>query len=68
MDVIQQVKHLNSYNIEPVYYCKHCLSLHVISDVCDYCANCGNTDIDSTDIFNWEKLYQKKYGKKLIEL
>ena len=39
----------NTYNEEPVLYCKHCLSLKVrfvprMKDS-DYCDECGSTDI-----------------------
>lgn len=57
----------NKYNEEPVFYCTRCLSLKIRSiDGEDYCDECGSPDIDNTDIFNWEDLYQKMYGNKFI--
>lgn len=60
-----------NYNEEPVYYCKHCLSLKVrhISSMRDseYCDECGSTDIQQASIEEWEKLYQSKYGHKLLD-
>lgn len=55
------------YNREPVYYCKHCLSLKVLrmsikSDDC-YCDECGSTDIMSTDIYTWKSMYRNRYKK-----
>ena len=39
----------SEYNLEPVLYCKHCLSLKVLSvpkmEDSDYCDDCGSTDI-----------------------
>lgn len=53
------------YNSEPVYYCKHCLSLKIMAfDDNDYCDICGSTDIDTTDIESWEKMYENKYNLK----
>ena len=61
---------IEDYNSEPVYYCKHCLSLAVLNipdvpDTC-YCDKCGSTDIASSSIEEWEELYQKKYGHKFV--
>lgn len=45
------------YNKEPVYYCKDCLSLHIISeDGLTYCKKCGGSDIGVTDINTWLKI------------
>jgi hypothetical protein len=52
------------YNNEPVYYCKNCLSLQILTvGSTDYCDCCGNTEIDSTHISIWEEMYKNKYGK-----
>ena len=53
------------YNNIPVYYCKRCLSLRVLTltESMDYCDECGCTDIATTDINTWESLYLKKYNK-----
>lgn len=68
-------KFINSeYNEENVYYCKECLSLAII-DIKDdngnislsFCNNCGRTDIESTDIFTWEKMYREKYGHDFVK-
>ena len=54
-----------------VLYCPECLSLKILSfgetDVM-YCGECGCTDIKETDIEDWDKKYQSKYGKKFITL
>ena len=58
---------LDNYKEEPVYYCIHCLSLKIRSDeVCDYCEECGSTDIAETTIDKWQELYKKKYGINYI--
>ena len=61
------------YNSEPVFYCKHCLSLNIKSvvdstdtDYLDFCDECGSTEIDKTDIFTWEKMYEQKYGRNFL--
>lgn len=64
------MKDVDEYNKEPVHYCKHCLSLNIqIMDddfdtgFLDFCADCGSTDIEQTDIHTWEKMYEQKYKK-----
>jgi len=59
------------YNEEPVLYCARCYSLN-IRDVdgvpdSDYCKDCSCTDIRETSIFSWERMYQMRYGHKLVE-
>jgi hypothetical protein len=60
----------NSYNEEPVLYCKRCLSLKIknipVGDV-DYCDECGATEIGETDINTWNKMYEEKYGHPFIQ-
>ncbi len=60
-------KEQQDFNEEPVEYCSHCLSL-AIRDINGqpYCDKCGSTEIKSTDIYNWEDIYIKKYGKSFI--
>lgn len=57
------------YNEEPVFYCKHCLSLKIrdagLPDLL-YCDDCGSSDVLSTSIEEWEKLYEEKHGFKFI--
>lgn len=64
-------------NNEPIHYCKTCLSI-VIKTVefekgengenreVDYCLDCGNTDIESAHISEWEDLYEEKYGERFL--
>lgn len=58
------------YNSLPVVYCKHCLSLKVmiLDDDTDYCDICGSTDTEETDILSWERLYEERYEKPLINI
>lgn len=53
------------YNAIPVYYCPHCLSLNIkiLDNYLDYCDVCGCTDIETTDIFTWRKMYKERFGK-----
>ena len=56
------------YNKEPVFYCKHCLSLRVRGiPGMDYCDECGSTDIGSCSITEWENLYEERFKHKYIE-
>ena len=61
----------DEYNKEPVFYCKRCLSLHIMNESqlpdLEYCADCGSTDIETTDISTWEEMYKQKYGFKLLD-
>lgn len=61
------------YNAEPVFYCKHCLSLNIKSvdesidiDYLDFCDDCGSTEIGKTDIHSWEKMYEQKYDRNFL--
>lgn len=60
-----------SYNLEPVFYCKHCLSLRVrhIQSLkeSEYCDSCGSTNVGQTDIENWENMYKNKFGHNYLE-
>ena len=60
----------NSYDDEPVYYCKRCLSLNIRSIPLvpdqDYCGDCGAVDVETTDIEDWKRLYKEKYGRDFI--
>ena len=59
------------YNDIPVFYCKNCLSLAVVSiesyENVDFCKECGSTNIDRISIREWEKLYYKKYGHRYVD-
>lgn len=67
-DNIQEVPASNEYDSVPVIYCRKCLSLKimVLDDNIDYCDECGSTEMESTDIFSWQKMYEEKYGKPYI--
>lgn len=55
------------YNEVPVFYCRDCLSLHILNiDKYNYCRKCGSTDVGVAMIDKWEKLYENKYGTKLL--
>lgn len=57
----------SKYDEDPVYYCRYCLSLDIRTmDGYDYCNNCGSMAVQSGDLEKWDRLYQIKYGKKLI--
>ena len=56
----------NEYNNEPVFYCKHCLSLRIksVPDIegLDYCDDCCSSFLYSTDIETWRQLYKDRNG------
>jgi hypothetical protein len=60
----------DSYEEDPVYYCKRCLSLSICSvpyiEGQDYCRECGATDIGITDIETWKTYYRERYGHDFI--
>lgn len=57
----------NLYNEEPVFYCKKCLSLNIKNiDNMDFCDECGSVEIEQSNIFDWEKEYDNKYGNKFL--
>ena len=61
---------LKDYNDEPVYYCEHCTSLHILRDAgLDFCGNCGSTEIERLDsdenqsaIDKWQDIYNKRFS------
>lgn len=65
-----KTKSYDEYNKEPVYYCKHCLSLRIrdagLSDLL-FCDQCGSADILSANIEDWENLYKEKYGFRFLD-
>ena len=56
---------------DKVLYCPNCLSLQIVgidgTDFC-YCGKCGHTDIKEATFEDWDKMYQKKYGKKYLTI
>lgn len=56
------------YNNIPVLYCRQCKSLRIMNDKYDYCDNCGCTDIEQSDINNWEQIYISTYGEKYVDI
>lgn len=68
MENIRKILNDNEYNKEPVFYCKHCLSLKIrtVSGM-DYCDNCSATDVECCNIEDWENLYTQRYGHKFLD-
>ena len=68
MLIIEERKLREEFNKEPVYYCKHCLSLRILNaagqDFCDYC---GSDDIGTASIEEWEDMCIKRFGRKLYK-
>lgn len=58
------------FDNEPVYYCAKCYSLNIIhEDVIDTdcCGECGCSDIKTSSVKEWEKLFKERYGHKFVE-
>lgn len=61
----------DEYENEPVHYCGNCLSLNIkeLPGVkLDICRECGNTDIQTTDMDHWNHLYTEEYGSAFMDL
>ncbi len=54
----------SKYDKETVLYCKDCLSLAIKGGrgIPDYCIICTSTNVGDTDIFEWEKMFERRYG------
>lgn len=58
-----------NYDEEPVAYCPRCYSLNIVHEDtidADCCGKCGCSDIKTTSIEEWEKLYKTRYGHKFV--
>ena len=60
----------NEYDLEPVSYCPKCYSLKIgyipgVEDS-DYCMDCGCVDVVRGNIYEWEQLYEERYGHKFV--
>lgn len=68
---MQDLNNQDKYNDEPVFYCKHCLSLYILNESqlpdLEYCHDCGSTNIDTIHISKWEEMYKQRYGFKLLD-
>lgn len=61
---------VKKYDEEPVIYCASCYSINIRHDRdinLDYCGECGCTNLKTTNIYNWEKLFKDRYKHKFIE-
>lgn len=69
--LISESMQKESYDEDPVYYCKRCLSLSIRSmpyiQNQDYCGDCGATDVGVTDIETWKQYYRERYGHDYLE-
>lgn len=57
------------YDSEPVVYCSRCFSLKIGYEEAlgtEYCMECGCSDISESSIEEWERLYERRYGKKHV--
>lgn len=62
-------KDYSEYDSEPVVCCAKCFSLKIKYEEAidsDCCMECGSTDVVEMDISEWEKNYERRYGKRFI--
>ena len=60
----------DTYDDEPVLYCKRCYSLSIRHEDAigmDCCTECGCSDIAEASFDEWENLYSNRYGHKFVE-
>ena len=60
---------INDYDSEPIVFCAKCFSpkiKHEASIDIDYCGDCGCSSTREASVYEWEKLYEKKYGHKYV--
>ena len=59
------------YEVEPVFYCRRCLSLRVVNvgtqEDLLFCDDCNSTDITTADVRDWEQKYISRYGNKFLK-
>lgn len=60
----------DEYDLEPVSYCPKCYSLKIGyvpgAENMEYCMDCGCLDIALANIYDWERLYEERYGHKFV--
>ena len=66
---MSQQDKINDYDLEPIAYCAKCFSpkiKHESSLDMDYCEDCGCCEIKEASVYEWEKLYERKYNHKYV--
>lgn len=60
------IKSKEEYDKEPVFYCRHCLSLLIETipnlNNSEYCGKCNSTNVGKCNIHEWEEMYKQRYG------
>lgn len=59
----------NDYDSEPIVFCAKCFSpkiKHEDSLDIDYCGDCGCSYTKEASVYEWENLYEKRYGHKYV--
>ena len=60
---------INDYDSEPMAFCAKCFSPKIKHEAVidmDYCGDCGCSSIREASVYEWESLYEKKYGHKYV--
>lgn len=63
-------KRNEEYDSEPVVYCSKCYSLKIKHEDlidADYCMECGCSDVLTSSIEEWERLYENRYGSPYVK-
>lgn len=61
---------IREYDSEPVTYCSRCYSLSIVHEDAidaDCCKECGCSDLKTSSVEEWEKLFEGRYGHKFVE-
>ncbi len=55
----------SEYDDEPVYYCRRCLSLRIMTmkGCGDYCDRCGGVSIGTTSIHEYERMKARRIAQ-----
>ena len=64
---MEEDRYKSKYNKEPVHFCKSCGSLSIlVMSPKNTCIDCGNTDLGTCLIQEWEETYLEHHGKYYI--
>lgn len=59
------------YNLDPVFYCRNCLSLKIRTvpglKGAEFCDECNSANVGQCSIDEWKVLYKARYGFDFLE-
>lgn len=66
---MSQQEKITEYDSEPIVFCAKCFSPKIKHEDAldiDYCGDCGCSEIREASVYEWEDLYENRYGHKYI--